>query len=141
VGAGRRSWDAWHAGNYGSAAWQASMLGTEALGVRWAGQARWGGIRPTKNAYKLAKAGKLHGRTYEKYLHKPAKELRKGIRSFQKRIEEHRDKVANPQNYYPEWHTYPKDRQRKELRKWQIEIKVFTEHKYILEGILKNRKE
>ena len=87
----------------------------------------------------MAKSGSLQGRTYKTYLHKPAKELRKGIRSLQRRIEEHRDKIANPQNYYSEWHTYPKFRQRNQLSDWKKEIKNFTEQKNIFEGILKNR--
>jgi hypothetical protein len=46
VGAGRRSWDAWHAGDYGSAALQAGMFGIAALGVlRWAGKVKVGGVR------------------------------------------------------------------------------------------------
>jgi hypothetical protein len=123
------------------------LLGVEALGLRGAGKVqvrgkvRGSNIRPVKNAYELAKAGKIHGRTYEKNLHKPAQELNKSIRSLQKRIAEHRAKVANPQNYDPKWNTYPAKRQNDALTHWRKELKTFTEQRDIYAGILKNRKE
>lgn len=60
---------------------------------------------------------------------------------MQKRIDEHRDKVANPRKYYTDWDTFPKKRQQDEIISWKQEIKSFTEQKWIFEGILKNRKE
>ena len=96
-------------------------------------------LRPAENAYELAKARKLQGDTYKNYLHRPEGALKRSIRSLQRSIEEHCNKIADPQSYDSAWHTYPKDRQRRVLRRWKGEIKTFTEQKDIFEGILKNR--
>ena len=60
---------------------------------------RW--IQPTKNAYEIAKLpGAKHHRVYIDYRIKTSRELNKGMRSFQRRIDEHRDKISNPQKCY-----------------------------------------
>ncbi|MCU0318325.1 MAG: hypothetical protein MUC61_03265 [Amoebophilaceae bacterium] len=82
LGSGRRAWDSWQVGNYGDAVWHASLSGFEAVSLHAIGRV-WGSeFRPVRNAYKLAKAGKIHGDTYKTYLHKPDRELRKATRSL-----------------------------------------------------------
>lgn len=53
-------------------------------------------------------------------------QLRKGIRSLNKRIEEHLVKIANPEKIYSDWDA-EKDRQAGRLGHWQHEIKKFAE--------------
>jgi hypothetical protein len=69
--------------------------------VRWAGKVNGvlgSGIQPTKNAYEIAKSlGGKHHATYIRCRIKTSRELNKGIISFQRRIDEHRGKLANPQ--------------------------------------------
>ncbi len=110
------------------------------IGKKSGAKGSGGKIQPVKDAYELAKTpGCKHHSTYNQYRTKTPRELNKGIRSFQRRIDEHRDKLANPQKYDPRWHTYTKDHQLRQLRGWEQEIKNFTEEKNIFEGILKNR--
>lgn len=53
-------------------------------------------------------------------------QLRKGIRSFQKRIEEHWQKINNPEKFYSDWNDEP-DKQAGRIGHWQHEIKNFAE--------------
>ena len=54
-------------------------------------------------------------------------QLRKGIRTFKKRIDEHLAKIENPEKFCVEWNSY-NDKQREGLVcHWQHEIKNFVE--------------
>lgn len=53
-------------------------------------------------------------------------QLRKGIRSFEKRIMEHQKKIENPWEIYVDWFSEP-DRQAGRLGHWQKEIEDFEE--------------
>ena len=52
-------------------------------------------------------------------------ELRKGIRSFQKRIEEYRAKIENPLAFYPQWDSQSERKKAGDKKHWQHEIKIF----------------
>ena len=53
-------------------------------------------------------------------------QLRKGIRSFKKRIDEHLAKIAEPWKYYQDWYSEP-DKQTGRIGHWQDEIDNFNE--------------
>ena len=53
-------------------------------------------------------------------------QLRKGIRAFQKRIEEHLIKINNPSASYPTFYDEP-DKQAGRIGHWLHEIKNFNE--------------
>lgn len=53
-------------------------------------------------------------------------QLRKGIRSFQKRINEHQEKIKNPWISYSDWFSEP-ERQPGRIKHWQKEIEDFKE--------------
>ena len=53
-------------------------------------------------------------------------QLRKGIRAFQNRIDEHRAKITEPWKSYPDWFSEP-DKQRGRIEHWQHEIRNFEE--------------
>jgi len=53
-------------------------------------------------------------------------ELRKGIRSFEKRISEHMSKMETPWTSYSDWFSEP-DKQPGRIRHWQKEIENFEE--------------
>ena len=53
--------------------------------------------------------------------------LRKGIRTFQKRIAEHEDKLRHPERYDPKWGSYEDWQRRGLLGHWQKEIDNFKE--------------
>lgn len=53
--------------------------------------------------------------------------LKRAMRKYQKRIEEHEDKINNPKKYIPDWDTYD-ERKKQGLKKhWQKEINNFNE--------------
>ena len=80
-----------------------------ALGKKIAIRAKRLFPKPRKNAYKLAKKGKAHGKLYSDNVGKPTKELKKSIRGLQKRIDAHEKKIAYPITGAPDWSTFPKE--------------------------------
>ena len=50
--------------------------------------------------------------------------LRKGIKSYQKVIAEHEDKIKNPAKYYPDWPQWRKQKQDSNMRHWRHEIRI-----------------
>ena len=53
-------------------------------------------------------------------------QLRKGIRSFKKRIEEHWAKIENPAKYCDDWNSYDNEHREGLIWHWQHEIRNFT---------------
>jgi hypothetical protein len=81
-----------------------------------------------------------HVKMVKDYLDKPAKEIQKGINSYEKQIAIHKDKIANPTKHYPNWNRLdPRQRDALINKKWPVEIKGYKEQKEILQSILKER--
>lgn len=81
-----------------------------------------------------------HYRHLKNYEQRSNKELEKGIRKYQRRINEHYDKIADPRKYYPDWDNYHPNRKNDLINShWPNDIKRLNEQKEILECILKNR--
>ena len=51
--------------------------------------------------------------------------LRKGIRSLEKRIQEHETKISNPKKYCHDWNTYNDGKKAGLIRHWKKEIYDF----------------
>ena len=65
-----------------------------------------------------------HIKMVRDYLDKPAKEIQKGINSYEKQIVLHKDKIANPEKYCPDWDKLdPRQREALVNKKWPAEIK------------------
>ena len=63
------------------------------------------------------------------------------IRSYEKLITEHQDKIANPLKHYPHWNTLDPRRQDALINKrWPAEIQCYTEQKDVLQTLLDQRK-
>jgi len=93
-----------------------------------------------KDPFEVAKNGGKHYRMYKDYLNKTDKELEKGIRSFEKQIRMHQDKIKNPKKYIKEWDDMDPRKQKNVIaEKWPNDIKRHKEQKRILEGILEER--
>jgi len=91
--------------------------------------------------YIRAILGGKHEVFLKNYEKRTDRELQKGIRSIQKQIIEHQDKIVNPQKHYPEWENVrPEKREHLVNEKWNEDIQRQREQKEILECILKNRK-
>jgi hypothetical protein len=91
-------------------------------------------------AYATAKAGGRHGAFYQIYVERRSAELRRGIRSLEQRIEEHREKVQNPRQGVAGFaHLDPRQQRALIESKWPADIKRLQEQTAILEGILRER--
>lgn len=91
-------------------------------------------------AYIAAKNGGKHARIITEFSNKPVKEIQKSISSYEKLITEHKDKIANPSKYCPDWDIM--DPRRKDAlvnKRWPAEIQCYTEQSEILQTILNQR--
>ncbi len=92
------------------------------------------------DVYKVAMSQNKHARMVRDYLDKPAKEIQKGINSYEKQIAIHKDKIVNPTKYYPDWDKLdPRQREALINKKWPTEIQVYEEQKKVLQSILDER--
>ena len=48
-------------------------------------------------AYEIARAGGRHGAFYQIYVRRRSEEIRRGIRSLERRIQEHEEKIRHPE--------------------------------------------
>jgi hypothetical protein len=81
-----------------------------------------------------------HIKFVEGYLNKPAKELQKGISSYEKQIAIHQEKISNPSKYYLDWDKLdPRQRDALINNKWPAEILLYEEQKDLLQSILNER--
>ncbi len=89
--------------------------------------------------YLRALLGGKHSPFLQNYLKCTNKELQKGIYSYDKPINLHNDKIANPKKYVPDWDDLDIRKREGTIKKWQKDIDRQTEQRNILECILKNR--
>lgn len=96
--------------------------------------------KPLSQAYINARKGIKHAKTLKDYSVKPSREIEKGIRSFEKQISKHKDKIANPSNSVPQWNKLDvREQEALITKKWLSEIKGFEEQRDILQSILDER--
>jgi hypothetical protein len=90
-------------------------------------------------SYITALLGGKHSPHLKMYSKRTVKEVEKGIRSYQKQIELHENKIKNPERFIPDWYDLdPRQREALVSKKWNEDIKRLKEQKEILECILKN---
>lgn len=90
--------------------------------------------------YIKALLGGRHYKHYKQYENIPEKQLNKGIKSYEKQIQLHKNKISNPKQFIPNWNNLdPRQRDALIEKKWNEDIKRLQEQKEILECILKNR--
>ena len=89
---------------------------------------------------KAAISQNKHVKMVRDYLDKPAKEIQKGINSYEKQIAIHKEKIMTPTKYYPDWDKLdPRQREALINKKWPAEIKGYEEQKAVLQSILNER--
>jgi hypothetical protein len=97
-----------------------------------------GAATHVQDHYLEAMNGGKHAPWAKLYIDKPYKEIEKGIKSFEKQIELHQEKIKNPDKYIA-----PNTDLRKKSdlvnNKWPADIARHKELKNILEGILNER--
>ena len=78
---------------------------------------------------------------YKQYLKVPDKSIEKGIRSIEKQILEHQDKIKNPKKYIENWDKlHPGQRKALLAKRWPNDIRRQQEQKRILKGVLEERR-
>ncbi|MEM8727852.1 MAG: hypothetical protein AAGE99_03995 [Chlamydiota bacterium] len=80
---------------------------------------------PSK-AYVTAKNGENHARIITEFSGKPIKEIQKSIRSYEKLIVEHKDKISKPANYCQDWNTFHPNRQQAIVDRVPIRLQEFS---------------
>ncbi len=90
-------------------------------------------------AYLQAKSGGRHHGTYMNYVNRSNKEIEKALRSYEKVVEEHKDKILNPQKYIANWQSLSYQRQQAILNGWLDDIIRNQELADIMRGILIER--
>lgn len=82
--------------------------------------------------------GKHHG-FYLRFKDEPAFFIKRGIRTLEKRLSEHKAKVSQPGRYVPEFSGLTERQQTSLIANWVDEIANFREQISILQGILERR--
>ncbi|MFZ2898999.1 MAG: hypothetical protein WA004_10275 [Saprospiraceae bacterium] len=100
---------------------------------------------PKQSAYETAKNGGKHEGFYKNYKDKPPEEIKKGIKSMEKNIEEHQNLMRDPDKYMKQygkgdWKSLdPRQQEALLTKKWPGDIQRAKEQKEILEGILNTK--
>lgn len=84
--------------------------------------------------------GKHHGKLVDFEKNQNNKQLEKSIRKYNKTIEEHQQKMADPRSFYPDWDKFDERQKAGYLRKWEKDLKRNTEERNVAIGLLKRRK-
>ncbi len=88
-------------------------------------------------AYIIAKSGGKHADLIPQYSGRSIKEIQKGIKSYDKQVAIHKDKIANPSTYCPDWNKMdPRHKKSLVEVKWPAEIESYTEQGHVLQSIL-----
>ncbi|QVL58018.1 MAG: hypothetical protein KFB93_02745 [Simkaniaceae bacterium] len=96
--------------------------------------------KPLSQAYINAKNGGKHANLIPECGGQSIREIKKSIRSYEKQIVKHKDKIVNPSNHIKEWDTLDARHQEHLVKvKWSEEIKIFEEQIDILKDVLIER--
>ena len=116
------------------------VLGWSGMLVRHTGTRRGKLTVAQGDAYATARAGGRHGAFYQLYVRRRSEEIRRGIRSLEQRIQEHRTKLQAPAQEVIGFAQLDPRQQRALIEsKWPADITRLQEQKTILEGILRER--
>lgn len=87
-----------------------------------------------------ASGGKHHGKFVDFAKHLNSKQLEKSIRTYNKTIEEHKQKIADPRLIYPDWDSFDERQKAGYMRKWEKDIARNTQERNVAIGVLKRRR-
>lgn len=91
--------------------------------------------------YETAKNGGKHSGKYNNFVEKyTIKELEKSIKSYNKTIQEHEEKISNPSKFYPNWYDFDERYKEGLLKKWKKDKTRNINERNIAIGVLKDKK-
>jgi hypothetical protein len=91
------------------------------------------------SAYEIARAGGRHAGLLRVYQGKGTAEIQRALRSYERQIELHRQKLANPEQVIADWHQRHFHVQRGLLWHWQEDLARNQELAEVMRGILQER--
>jgi hypothetical protein len=92
-----------------------------------------------QNAYAIARAGGRHARLLRIYERKSATEIQRALRSYERQVELHRQKIHSPEQFVQDWRTLRSHVQSGLLRHWQEDLVLNQELVEIMRGLLRER--
>lgn len=96
-------------------------------------------LSKTEGAYEIAKAGGTHSGLLRNYAQRSTKEIQDAIKSYEKRVAEHVEKLANPEKYAKNWENMSVEAREGLLQKWQTDLQRNKNEGYVMRGILRDR--
>ena len=99
-----------------------------------------GGVHVTdRGAYEMARGGGRHAGLLRVYQAKSTAELRRALRSYERQVERHRQKIEYPEQFVQDWDTKSLRVQQGLRRHWQDDIIRNQELADVMLGILWER--
>jgi hypothetical protein len=92
-----------------------------------------------QNAYAIARAGGRHAGLLRIYKRKSAAEIQRALRSYERQVELHRQKMLSPEQFVEDWGTLRFHVQSGLLRHWQEDMVRNQELAEIMRGLLRAR--
>jgi RHS repeat-associated protein len=91
-----------------------------------------------QTAYEIAAAGGRHAGTLRNYASRSRAEIVRAIRGYERQVEEHIDKIANPTRYIKDWDKLTQQQRDGLLRKWAKDKERNQELADVLGGYLRH---
>ena len=92
-----------------------------------------------RSAYEIAKAGGRHAGLLHTYQAKSTAEIQRALRSYERQVTLHRQKVQSPEQFIQEWDQKSPRVQQALLRHWQEDAARNQELADSMRGILQER--
>ena len=92
-----------------------------------------------QNAYAIARAGGRHAGLLQTYERKSTAEIQRALRSYERQVELHRQKIYSPEQFVQDWGTLRSHIQSGLLRHWQEDMVRNQELAEIMRGLLRER--
>ncbi len=93
----------------------------------------------SQSAYEIAKAGGRHAGLLRTYQARSTAEIQRALRSYERQVALHRQKVHSPEQFIQEWDQQSPRVQQALLRHWQEDGARNQELADIMRGILQER--
>ena len=92
-----------------------------------------------QNAYAIARAGGRHAGLLQTYERKSTAEIQRALRSYERQVALHRQKIHSPEQFVEDWGTLGSHVQSGLLRHWQEDLVRNQELAEIMRGLLRER--
>jgi hypothetical protein len=92
-----------------------------------------------RNAYEMARAGGRHAGLLRTYQGKSTEEIERALRSYERQVDLHRQKLRNSEQFVTDWATKSARMQEGLLRHWRQDLVRNQELAEVMRGILRDR--